>query len=446
MSTGGTPSAQRQRLTNMPPEEWLAVGRLRAKKDAPYLSAAINALVPREASGKKTIGVSYRGVLFYDPVTIVTWTADELGGALQHEAWHILRDHHTRGEQLSASLLLWNFACDMAINDDLKNANIGLPCGTPDRWTGKTYGLLPERAGYKDGETEEVYYAKLRQQFPEPETARVTLRIGPAEAANGQCGSAAGVPGEEEASGSAEGDKAGAEGRTPTELAQIRVQVAQDILEHARSRGNLPAEMQRWAGDQLRPPIIDWRTKLARAIRRSVAFRPGMQDFHYSRPSRRQAGLGYGYGKPVLPAMRSPVPEVLVVVDTSGSMQEEEHAQAIAEIAGILKATSTSVNFIAIDAAVHVVKRLKSWTDARESFIGGGGTDFRPAFDAVAAMRVKPDLMVFITDGCGPAPERPPHGTHVIWLLVGDYAASPCDWGEQIRTSPDGQARQLRKR
>ena len=62
---------------------------------------------------------------------------------------------------------------------------------------------------------------------------------------------------------------------------------------------------------------------------------------------------------------------------------------------------------------------------------GGGGTDFQPVFDACAAMRPPPDLLIYATDGDGGVSKAPPKGMRTIWLLTRGHAP-PCDWGDRI--------------
>ena len=105
---------------------------------------------------------------------------------------------------------------------------------------------------------------------------------------------------------------------------------------------------------------------------------------------------------------------------------------ALREVGGVLRATGASVTFIAVDAAVHAHQVVRSIDEIADLLKGGGGTDFRPAFDRLRESRNPPDVVVFATDGCGPAPKEEPAWCATIWLLVGQQVQSPCAWGEQI--------------
>jgi predicted metal-dependent peptidase len=430
--------------------ELLAAGRLMVKyTQAPYLATAVDSLVPREMEGLGTVAVTEHGVLLWDPAVVGTWTVEEIAGAIQHEVWHLLRDHLGRCRRIGAFPQLWNIAADLEINDDLATAQVKLPTFKdvkgPDGKPGTA--CYPKDFGMPDGKLAEEYYNQLRQKA---QIIEVSMGGGDSDEKGspsdqdgaggdqdakgggkgqprvgaGWCGSGAGrkVPGEPDEKG-----KGGeGEGRTAGELASVRQQVAEAIRQQGgKGRGNVPADFLRWAEEALKPPRIRWEDKLARAARGCVAYRPGAQDYHYTRSSRRQGAVGWGMGHPILPAMREPIPEVLIVTDTSGSMGAKEHERAISESAAILKATTARVTFMALDTDIHSMRPVRRWQELLPLLRGGGGTDFRPAFEQVGKMKSRPDVIVFITDGCGPAPVAPPPKVSVVWLLVGAHRAVP---------------------
>ena len=216
-------------------------------------------------------------------------------------------------------------------------------------------------------------------------------------------------------------------------MQNIRRQVAEAIKEQAaKNKGNVPGGWQRWADEILKPPKIRWENELARALRGTMATVKGNCDYSRSRPSRRQGAIGWGPGKPIISGMVSPKPKVLIIGDTSGSMGTEELSMIVRESNGILQAVGSSADFAACDAKLHVLRKCKSWKQIAQSLVGGGGTDFRPPFVEALKMRPKPDIIVFITDGMGPAPETPPPGIHTIWVIVNGYGKAPCEWGKHI--------------
>lgn len=405
----------------MSPYQKLAAGRMKAIDKRPYFASAVMALVPREMEGLGTFGVTKGWVLLYDPAQAEEWTVDQIAEVLIHEVGHVLRDHHGRYAMFGLDPRLGNIAGDAEINDDL---NAGALPGCP---------VLPSSFGAKDGLTMEEYYDYLRQHaqaVPQPgdgsggggaDGGELGEEPGP-----GWCGSGAGrpLPGEPDD---------GAGGRSEADQQRVRQAVAADIKRAAdKNRGTVPGGWLVWADQQLAPPQVPWPAKLRRAVRRGVRWTSGSADYHYGRPSRRQSALGTGPGKPILPATRSPVPSVVVAVDTSGSMLGEALSAAMAEVAGVLAAVGVGAVIVACDAEVHAIGTARTWREVLPLLKGGGGTDFRPVFEALEARRPKPDLCVFLTDGFGPAPEVPP-SFRTIWVLID--GRPPCDWGEQVSIS-----------
>lgn len=85
----------------------------------------------------------------------------------------------------------------------------------------------------------------------------------------------------------------------------------------------------------------------------------------------------------------------------------------------------------------RVRKRPETPPEAQEGKDGHGGTDFRPPFDYAAEHpELEPSCLIYITDGCGPAPDRPPPYP-VLWVLTAD-GEKPAPWGMELRLKPGG--------
>lgn len=243
----------------------------------------------------------------------------------------------------------------------------------------------------------------------------------PPPVAGGWCGSGAGRPMPNEPK---EGD-GGAQGRSEADAERIRRETAKEVRNHQqRSRGTVPAGLARWAEDLLGPPQIPWEQQLAKLTRRAMSWAAGAVRHRWTSPSRRQAGLGYGSGRAILPAIQKPVPHVGVIVDTSGSMSPRDLAHALREVDGICKAVGAEVTFIACDAQVNALRDIRRWQDAAALLKGGGGTSFVPPIEAMMKLRRVPDVVVFATDGHGDAPATPPP-FKLIWLLCAPGSRVP---------------------
>jgi len=223
-------------------------------------------------------------------------------------------------------------------------------------------------------------------------------------------------------------------GASPVEVAAIREAVARDIMASA-NRGNVGASWRTWAEQTLAPAEVRWQETLRRLVEASVR-RAGVGRHTWNRVSRRQAGVGFGGGRPIVPGRVRVTPETWMALDTSGSMGDAEIQGALNEVAGIIKAVAGPVTFVACDARVHGQGRVRTWREAQALVGGGGGTDFCPVFEAMEKARRHPDVLIVLTDGIGPAPETPPKGTEVVWVLLGPYARQPVAWGTSLRIEP----------
>jgi hypothetical protein len=149
---------------------------------------------------------------------------------------------------------------------------------------------------------------------------------------------------------------------------------------------------------------MDWRRLLRRYVRDATEVRPV-----FTRPPRRlPALLGIMPGQ----LHRPTVPAVMAVIDTSGSMSAPRLARIVSELDWMARGHRVTV--VECDAVVH---RTYLYQGRLTGVHGRGGTDLRPAFAAELLRRVRPDVIVYFTDGYGPAPAASP-GVPVIWCLT----------------------------
>ncbi|MQY15506.1 hypothetical protein SRB5_56880 [Streptomyces sp. RB5] len=396
----------------------LYTARLHAARVRPYLATALFALHVVESRTVPTMAVDSHWRCYVSPAFVDRTPVDELASVWVHEVSHLLRDHHGRGERLAlregmngpGDRLRMNIAADCEINDD--SFGEGLP--------------QPEDA---------VYPAKLRLRAGElmEEYAR-QIRLGPwtDHLVWLDCGSGAdGLVRGWDLGGD------GAHGLTAQERDAVRFRVAEGI----RGRpGDVPAGWQRWAEEVFHPPQ-PWRELLGAAVRSAVSGGGAAEDYSYGRPSRRAAGLP----RVILPSMRRRPPRVAVVVDTSGSVSDEELGSALLEVAAIARAVGgrrDQVTVVSCDAAARIAHPLAEGEGF--ALVGGGGTDLRTGF--AAALRTRPDVVVALTDGQTPWPEsRPPCRTVVgvfarprrpSWKDQSYRAPRPPEWARTVEIGP----------
>src|SRR5262249_46241804 len=124
---------------------------------------------------------------------------------------------------------------------------------------------------------------------------------------------------------------------------------------------------------------------------------------------------------------------VVAIIDTSGSISRD----CLEEIDGELARLSRSrpVHVVECDCQVHRVYRYKR---RLEHVQGRGGTDFRPPLEREFLHPLKPELLIYFTDGLVEAPAQPPP-CPLIWCLV-PGGVVPAPWGRVVRMDADSLA------
>lgn len=414
--------------------------RLRITLEFPYLSAAVWALRgPLMVKGLSfmaggAIGVDAGWRIYLDPD--LEWTVSQLATALRHEVWHCLRTHaDRRGARCPRR---WNFATDLSVNSDM-----AVERPAPD-WPYP--GLHPSQFGLPEHLVEEEYYELLPKKDHEQEhggeagggsgscggtgDADASTPSQPKCEGCGMCGGTLGVGSSPSPGGSASDGvprvwEQHADGSvrevTGAEADAIRRQVAEQVREASKMQGNIPAGAIRWADSHLEPAKVPWQQVLRGAVRAALARKSGAVDYDRSRLSRRQATLHRPGEKNVLyPRLYRPTPHVAVVIDTSGSMSDEQLHMALAEVQGVITGSGADeVAVVTCDAVPYDPQVTRRARDIELQ--GGGGTDMPAGLEACKKLRPRPDIVVVLTDGyTGWGTDSPPFRT--IVCLLGDHA------------------------
>ena len=333
-----------------------------------------------EEPSVETMATDGRTIVF-NPEFVDKLSLDETKGVIAHEIMHVALCHHVRRGNRNHTK--WNMACDYAINP-LVLKSFSLPDGclvSPafDMMSAEeVYSQLPDSSG-NDGQG--------------------------AGFGSGGIGEVLDMPG-------AGGGQASSSERAQEE-ADVRVSVAQ-AAQSAKIRGKLPAGMERII-DGIINPSVNWRVLLRDFMERVVK-----NDYTWTRPNRRY--ITYGF---YLPDLHSKdLGNIKVAIDTSGSVSNQEMESFAGEVSGILSEfPGCSVDVMYCDS--------KYYEDATQHFEhedlpitleakGGGGTDFRPIFEAVAESGEKPTALIYLTDMCGLFPDEEP-GYPVFWGATGNY-------------------------
>jgi predicted metal-dependent peptidase len=381
--------------------------------------------------------------IVYDPGFVNSLPPAELEAVLAHEVLHCALGHHCRRGQRDPRL--WNEAADLAINPLLVTNGFSLP-----------EGALIDPAF--DGLSAEEIYARLLQrsssnssaeqsQLPQPQDSgggatdpqRESPSQRPADAGSGDESvperRGIGETGESGRPSPRSGgfgevlDAIADDGKPASEAEKSRQQhewniAAGQAIRSAKACGHEPASLDRPLSES-RETKQDWRTILRDFI---AARMPS--DYRWNPPNRRFVASGL-----YLPSVeRAGLGTIVIGVDTSGSIGEQELEQFAGEISAIAsEAQPEAVHVVYCDAAVQSSQQFGPSEPIDLEPKGGGGTDFRPVFEWVEANQLAPVCLIYLTDLCchsfPPVPEYP-----VLWVTDSRRTAP---FGETVRIGLD---------
>ena len=116
--------------------------------------------------------------------------------------------------------------------------------------------------------------------------------------------------------------------------------------------------------------------------------------------------------------MDDKVLKIVVVIDTSGSLDDHMLGQIIREVFEILAKRKHEVTLIECDARVRRVYRISKPADIQKKVQGRGGTAFTPAIEYINRNRAFRDaLMIYFTDGYGERDIPRPRTYRNIWVV-----------------------------
>ncbi|MBZ0073006.1 MAG: VWA-like domain-containing protein [Thiohalobacteraceae bacterium] len=396
-------------------ETKLSAARTRLILDKPFLGALVLRLpmVAGDPKWCRTTATDAR-TFYYNAQYIDSLSLDQTQFMLAHEALHCALSHFARRQHRSKHR--WDIACDLAINPLLIKDGLKPPPGALHMI--EFEGMMAE----------EIYPA-IADLEDETETLDDHLYDSEEEGGRGS--------NQDESSQRQDGEGGGASAETDpqrggapqprplteSEREQLSVQWQQRLAgaaQQAMRAGKLGGGLARLV-DHLLQPRLPWRMLLAKYMT-AVA----RDDYTYSRPSRRE-------GQAILPSLRSTQVEIVVALDTSGSISPDEICEFMSEIDAIKGQVRARITLHACDArlAEDGPWEFEPWEEFKlpRDFSGGGGTCFAPVFDWARGRDRQPDLLVYFTDAEGEFPEQEP-AYPVLWLVKGK---AKVPWGQRVQ-------------
>jgi predicted metal-dependent peptidase len=366
--------------------------------EQPFFGCLALSLILRADTGCGTAWVDGR-TFGFEPAFIESLTHERTKGLVAHEVMHCALGHPWR--RTGREMAHWNIACDKTINSQLRDAGFTLPAD----------GHFAERD--EIGKSAEWIFERIYQKRePDPDG-------NPDQSGNGQndgngpgsnpdpLGEVRDAPNNPDPDGNP----------APTE--QAWKERASQALQHAQFAGNAPEGIAR-AIQQALKPRIDIRSLMLRFFSERAT-----GDYSWTRPNTRYIAHGL-----YLPSLDSrELGEVAILVDTSGSVDETSLSYARSIVESVFDECSPAgVTVYYADADVCRVDRFEKGEPLTWQPEGGGGTDFRPALDAIEREALA-TCAICITDLDGTFPDTAP-SFPVLWLSTEVDATAP--FGETV--------------
>lgn len=320
-------------------------------------------------------------------------------GVLKHEMMHILYNHISRKEDRHH--MLWNIACDAAINQQIKVSDLLDGCITP-----KSLEETLQKEGYNivipENENSETYYDLLSESKSDEKSDSEGEEGAPGECEN---------PGEDgepcEESDTCNGNKSnegdfydGLWSDVPTDNhdkwkesegdEELKRDITKKMVEKAidKSRGNTPNGIGELLDIWTKKPVISWK----KVLRNIASNKKANKVSTIMKKSRRFPN------RPDIKGIKKDRDfDIVVVLDVSGSMSDEEIIAGLTEIREVAKLTSSTVKIIQVDTEVHAVDDFdpKSKSFTRKA---GGGTEMLPAWKYIKENKIPMDCAILISD------------------------------------------------
>lgn len=382
----------------------------------------------------KRMTVDYK-YIYFNPEYTEDKNQEALKGILMHLVIHLIMQHIERSK--SRSIPIWGLAAEVTTNlmvkEVKKNSNM--------RWEIASTTNIPSK--YANINTENVYFDLLEYAEQQDNSMRMAKRKAIEGEEDKDGGSSSLQQSEDKLTFSQKTlemtqEESGLEEscdivesmdeineNLDSNLQELQQERFNGILQSAYSlskdRGVLPGGLREFI-EELLQPKIPWHILLDEYIQRSI-----MVDWRWNPPNRRHIGRGIH-----LPSSEKEHLEVIIAVDTSGSISSLELSEFVGEVYDIISTfASLTLTLIDCDSKVQQVTVYENgesldgeklpWKG--RAFKGRGGTDFRPVFDYITANAMLPHLLIYFTDGYGLFPEASDVEYPVIWVMTTDIEA-----------------------
>lgn len=198
-----------------------------------------------------------------------------------------------------------------------------------------------------------------------------------------------------------------------------------EATEIGRQKGNIPQGIERYVKTLLEQKM-DWRSLLHKYIVRELPM-----NFAYTHPSKKSITSGY-----FVPSIVKENINIVVSVDTSGSIHQDELQEFLSEVVGIFRSfESIKAKIIVCDAKVHEVYDVENGSVEEILSLkmkGGGGTSHKPIINHIEEELPNTKILIALTDGYSDIHQLSEPSFNVIWVISKNGVKKEFQFGETI--------------
>lgn len=325
--------------------------------------------------------------MYFNPILFLMCNKSEMGALFKHEIYHIMYSHYDREKELKSKYtkLAVNLALDISINQFIKN--------------------LPMNAHRIDTVAIE-YDVKLNEDMVCEVYAELIEKAIKIKAKN-------------VISNSKDDTICNMIDLSKAHDVWSEVELNKDSLKDLTKKtainafkGKGPKDIEAIINSYNERPEISWKDILKKLL---PSLRAG-QKKTITRRNRRQPERLELRG-----TLPNNVPEILVAIDISASMSDEEVYKIMIEILGITQSRSDKITVIECDNEVKRVYEIKSKNDIKKRSTNTGSTLFSPVFEYIKKNNLRNHVLIYFTDGVGEEELKVrPINANTIWVLTGD--------------------------
>jgi predicted metal-dependent peptidase len=332
----------------------------------------------------------------YGRAFVDSLTDAELRFLILHECYHKMYRHLITWKHLhDKNHNLANASCDYNLNGKLvdENQEDGFAAMPRDE-VGKMIGLFDEQFRKPDGSWSDtaLIFKMLEQQQNQPQGNESG-----GDDSQGTSSAQSQGQGQGQGQGFDEHDWEGADKLSDDEVKDLEKEIDVAIRQGSMIASKSGATGNRLL-DELMQAKVDWREVLREFIQTTCT---GNDYSTWKRPNRRYIGAGV-----YLPSgISEKVDELVIAIDTSGSIPDADLAVFLSEVQSIC--TTVKPDKVRIlywghrvvgdeSYATHELDTLTKSTKPK----GGGGTDVECVVEYMQQHQIKPQATIIFTDGC----------------------------------------------